>query len=99
MFKDSIEEIQLRRSEKCGCENFRKRTVSDQPQISRTAQVKQSDAEYTGILKKTNEESLMPANIKDQLNDLQLKIDTITKKLEEISNQLIVRNKTDLTYQ
>jgi hypothetical protein len=82
LFKDSIEEIQLRRPNSSRLQSFRQRTVSDQPN-----ELKQRNSmEHPGILKKPNDVFMI--NIKNQLNDLNLKFDDINKKLETISELL-----------
>lgn len=91
IFKDSIEEIQLRRPELNRAQSFRKRTASDQLAMPKSNKSQtQHDVESTGILKKTND--IFIVNVKNQLSDLNLKIDSLSKKIEEMSKIISPKN-------
>lgn len=91
IFKDSIEEIQLRRPEINRAQSFRKRTASDQPTMPKSNKSQmQHDVESTGILKKTND--MFIVNVKNQLSDLNLKIDSLSKKIEDMSKIILPKN-------
>ena len=89
IFKESIEEIQLRRPELSRAQSFRKRTVSDQLAMTKNEK-SQHDVESIGILKKTNDVFIV--NVKNQLSDLHSKIDNLNRKIEEMSKVILAKN-------
>ena len=91
IFKDSIEEIQLRRPEMNRAQSFRKRTASDQLTMPKSSKPQvQNDRDSIGILKKTND--IFIVNVKNQLSDLNLKLDSLNKKIEEMSKVILTKN-------
>jgi hypothetical protein len=84
LFKDSIEEVQYRRPTLSGSYKFAQRAVSDQPprdQIMRSASVRRP----------TNDISMI--NVKNQIKDVDTKVDALTKKVDELTKVLsLLRN-------
>lgn len=100
MFKDSIEEIQLRRPEFSRMQTMRKRTVSDQPVLigndTKHSTQRDSNERYSGnsgILKKSND--VLMTNMKNQLNDLNLKVENLSIKIEELTKLILVNQKLE----
>lgn len=95
IFKDSIEEIQLRRPEMNRAQSFRKRTVSDQLTMPKSPKTQtKPDVESIGILKKTDD--IFIVNVKKQLSDLNTKIDSLSEKIEEMSKVIVNKNKLNV---
>lgn len=77
----SMEEIKLRRPELNRTQTMRKRTISDQPSIL--------SKDTLGILKKPNDLTATTT----KLNELHIKIDGISKRIEDLYVKLIGLNK------
>lgn len=89
MFKDSVEEIQLRRPVFSRTQTMRQRTFSDQLYAQRDSNPlpPQMPFQGAGIRKQSNE--IVMLNIKNQLKDVETKVDTLSKKMEQISDAIL----------
>jgi hypothetical protein len=91
LFKESVEEIQLRRPPLSRTQTMmRQRTVSDQP-FQRDSQRDSATLNHfppnsTSIRKQSND--IVMLNIKNQLKDVEAKVDVMSKRLEEIYEAL-----------
>lgn len=79
LFKESIEEVQYRRPQLYRNATLRSRTVSDQPHPN--------DLHVPfSVRRGTNE--LPMSNIKNQINNVDAKVDALVKKIDELSNNI-----------
>lgn len=84
LFKDSIEEVQYRRPALNQNITFRQRTVSDQPPGKDLGLPSDSN-----IRSRRPTSDILVVNIKNQIKSVETKVDTLTKKIEELSNSVI----------
>jgi hypothetical protein len=82
LFKDSIEEVQYRQPTLYRNLTLRTRTVSDQPPI----QDLQLPPNPSGRKPTTD---VFTINVKSQIKDLDTKVETLTKKIDELSHSIL----------
>lgn len=82
LFKDSIEEVQYRRPAFFRNSTFRQRTVSDQPPGKELKPILTASA-------KRSTSDVFTINVKNQLKDIDSKVDALTKKIDELSNGIV----------
>ena len=85
LFKESIEDVEYRRPGLNRNQSYRQRTVSDQP-TGRELPI--PPTLNLGNRRPTND--LLLANIKNQVKDVETKVDSLTKKLDEMSNNIFL---------
>ena len=85
LFKDSIDEVHYRQPALYRNNTFRQRTVSDQPPGK---ELKLPLAPSTTNARRPTNDILM-INIKNQIKDVDTKVDVLTKKIDELSNSII----------
>jgi len=86
LFKDSIEEVQFRRPEMYRNATVRHRTVSDQQTIP-------DSLPPPGPAFRRPTSDILMVNIKNQIKDVDVKVDALTKKLDELCNYITLINK------
>lgn len=84
LFKDSIEEVQYRRPTLYRNSTFRQRTVSDQLSSNESKIVPVSN-QYA----RRPTSDIQMINIKNQINDVDRKVDALTKKIEDLSSCIV----------
>jgi hypothetical protein len=85
-FKESVEEIQLRRPIFSRTLTMRQRTVSDQPY-----QRESNPLPPQGIRKASNDIVLL--NIKNQIREVEEKVDFLGKKMDELADIILSHKK------
>jgi hypothetical protein len=80
LFKESIDEVQYRRPTLYRNATLRSRTISDQPQVN-DLQVPFEPRRGTNELGPMN-------NFKNQINNVDTKVDALVKKIDELSSSI-----------
>lgn len=84
LFKDSIDEVQYRSPALLRNQTLRLRTLSDQPPGH---DLPIPPATGFGSRRPTND--ILMINIKNQIKDVDVKVDSLAKKIDDLSNSLI----------
>lgn len=80
LFKDSIEEVQYRRPTLSRNNATTERAVSDQPP-------REQMLRFASVRRPTNDIVMM--NVKNQIKDVDTKVDALTKKVDELTKVLL----------